>query len=414
VAAELICIVGAGLAGGRAADSLRERGYEGRLVLLGDEPNPPYERPPLSKAYLTGELPRNKLWLRSPEFYAEREIEWRPGTRAVSLELGRRRLRLSDGELLSFDRLLLATGASPRTTELAGAELPGVLAYRDLADADRLGAALRLRPRVLVLGGGFLGSELAAAARRLGCEVTVVEMAQSLLAPLGAEVSGFCAGLHRQAGVDLRLGETVSRFRGGAQLEAAVLGGGETLPCDLALICVGAQPNSELAQQAGLATDPGVVVDGRCQAAGGAIFAAGDVASWWSRRWQRQLRLEHYDNAHQQGVFVAGTLLGGSGEYDPVPYFWTEQYQAMVQQVGLVGLSGETVLRGDAESGKFSVFHLDGAGLSGCVAVNRFSDLAAARRLIATGAPVAAEVLRDPTVDLQEWSQRAVEAAGRS
>jgi 3-phenylpropionate/trans-cinnamate dioxygenase ferredoxin reductase subunit len=411
VAPELIGIVGAGPAGGRAAGSLRERGFEGRLVLLGDELEPPYERPPLSKAYLTGELPRRKLWLRGPEFYAEHGIEWRPGIRAASLEVGPGRLRLSDGEPLDFDRLLLATGSRPRRVELPGAGLPGVLTYRDVSDADQLRAALLLRPRVLVLGGGFLGSELAATARRLDCEVTVVETAGSLLAPLGAEASGFCAGLHRQAGVDLRLHETVCRFEGGARLEEAVLGGGETLPCDLALICVGAEPNSGLAQQAGLATDPGVVVDGRCQAAGTAVFAAGDVASWWSRRWHRRLRLEHHDNALQQGTFVAGALLGEAGDYDPIPYFWSEQYDAIVQQVGLLGPAGATVLRGDPRSGSFSVFHLEGARLGGCVAVNRFPDLSAARRLIASGAPVPADVLRDPTIDLRDWSRGAAEAA---
>ena len=406
------CIVGAGLAGGRAASALRERGFGGRLVLLGDEAEPPYERPPLSKAYLAGELARDKLWLRPAAAYRELAIEWRPQTTVSAVDLKARRLRLTEGSAITFDRLLLATGSRPRALEIPGSQLAGVSTYRTLADADALDRELGRDPRVLVVGGGFLGTELAAVARRRGCRVSLVELGEALLAPLGALAGAHCERLHRQAGVELHLGVTVRSFLGGARLEAAELSDGRSLPCDLALVCVGATPNSELAGEAGLAIDPGVVVDERGRSSDPAVHAAGDVASWWSPLEGRRIRVEHYDNAHQQGVFAAGAMLGDSAAYEPVPYFWTEQYESLVQEVGFCAGEGRAVLRGDPESRSFAVFHLGQGRLLGCVAVNRFPDLAAARRLIASRAPVTAELLGDAGLDLRAWSRAAAEAAG--
>lgn len=408
----IFCIVGAGMAGGRAAISLRERGFDGRVVLIGEESDAPYERPPLSKSYLTGDLPRGKLFLQAPDAYREQTIEWQPGVTVAALDLPQRRLRLADGVPLAFDRLLLATGSRPRTLEIPGASLAGVLSYRTLGDADSLRAELESGPQVVVVGGGFLGSELASAAQRQGCRVTILEAAEALLAPLGPLVSSYCTDLHRQLGVEVLLGESADCFLGSERVEQVQLRSGRSLPCDLALICIGAVPNSELAREAGLETEPGVVVGERCQTRTRGIFAAGDVASWWSPRWQRQLRVEHYDNAHQQGLFVAGAMLGETAPYDPIPYFWTEQYDAMIQQVGVPGGPGEVVVRGDPESGRFSVFYLAEGLLSSCVAVNRFPDLAAARRLIGARIGVTGELLRNPELDLRAWSQEAVESAG--
>ncbi|MGA9919731.1 MAG: FAD-dependent oxidoreductase [Candidatus Dormiibacterota bacterium] len=410
MAKPIFCIVGAGMAGGRAAKSLRDRGFDGRVILIGTETEPPYERPPLSKAYLNGELARSKLLLQSPATYSEQAIEWQPGTTASSLDLRQRTLQLVDGEPVAFDRLLLATGSRPRTLNVPGAELAGVLTYRTLADADRLREALDSGPQVVVIGGGFLGTELAVAAVRRGCRVTIVEVGNSILAPLGSLADGYCTDLHRQAGVELVLGETVARILGDQRVEGVLLRGGRSLPCDLALICIGARPNSELAQTAGLETDPGVVVGELSQTRHEGVFAAGDAASWWSPRWQRRLRVEHYDNAHQQGIFAAGAMLGESTPYDPIPYFWTEQYGTTVQQVGVTGGTDEAVLRGDPKEGKFTVFYMEAGWLSGCVAVDRFPDLAAARRLIGARVPVNAELLTDLALDLRQWSQEAVDA----
>jgi 3-phenylpropionate/trans-cinnamate dioxygenase ferredoxin reductase subunit len=411
MAKPIFCIVGAGMAGGRAAKSLRDRGFDGRVILIGTETEPPYERPPLSKSYLNGELARSKLLLQAAPAYSEEAIEWQPGTTASSVDLRRRKLQLVDSEPVAFDRLLLATGSRPRTLNVPGGELGAVVTYRTLADADRLREELDSGPQVVVIGGGFLGSELAVAAVRRGCRVTIVEVGKSILAPLGSLVSGYCTDLHRQAGVELILDDSVDRFLGDQRVERVLLTGGRSLPCDLALICIGAEPNSNLAQTAGLETDPGVVVGEQSQTRDASIFAAGDVASWWSRRWQRHLRVEHYDNAHQQGIFAAGAMLGESTTYDPVPYFWTEQYGATVQQVGVTGGAAEAVLRGDPKVGKFSVFYVEEGLLTGCVAVDRFPDLAAARRLIAARVAVKAELLGDRALDLRQWSQDAVEAA---
>ncbi|MGC2192014.1 MAG: FAD-dependent oxidoreductase [Candidatus Dormiibacterota bacterium] len=407
----IFCIVGAGLAGGRAAISLRQRGFDGRLVLLGQEPDSPYERPPLSKAYLNGELPRAKLFLQADDAYLDQSIEWHPETTVGAIDLRLRRVRLTGGESVEFDSLLLATGSRPRTLELPGVDLAGIRTYRTLADAESLQEELKLRPQVVVVGGGFLGTELASAARRQGCSVTIVEAADRLLAPLGEVVGDYCAELHRQAQVRLLCGEQVERFIGSERVEHVRLSSGRLLPCDLALICVGAVPNSELALKAGLTVDPGVVVWERCRTDHPEIFAAGDVASWWSPRSRRQIRVEHYDNAVQQGIFVAGSMLGDPAEYNPIPYFWTEQYGAMVQQVGVTGGAEEAVIRGDPGTGRFSVFYLEEGRLHGCVAVNRFPDLAAARRLITAGVGVSAERLRDLELDLRSWSQDALESA---
>lgn len=405
------CVVGAGLAGGRAAASLRDRGFDGRLLLIGNEAEAPYERPPLSKSYLTGELPRSKLFLGTPESYADLAIEWRSLSTVEAVAPGEHELGLAGGERIRFDRLLLATGSRPRTIAIPGAQLPGVVTYRTIADADWLRAQLEQLPRVVVVGGGFLGSELAVAARRRGCRVTVVEAGEVLLTPLGPMVSGFCADLHRQSGVELLFEESVASFQGGSQLEQILLRGGRILPCDLALVCVGAAPNSELAFQAGLKVDPGVVVDETCRSADDAIFAAGDVASWWSPRWQRRMRVEHYDNAHQQGLFVAGAMLDEPGVYDPLPYFWTEQYDTMVQQIGVFEDPDQTVVRGEPGSGRFSIFYVRQGSLSGCVAVNSFQDLSAARRLLGARVTVTAEILDDPSIDLRDWSRWAAAAA---
>jgi 3-phenylpropionate/trans-cinnamate dioxygenase ferredoxin reductase subunit len=237
----------------------------------------------------------------------------------------------------------------------------------------------------------------------------LVEAGQALLAPLGPVVGEYCADLHRQAGVELVFGETVARFDGGTLLEQVLLAGGRTLPCELALVCVGAEPNSELAGVAGLEVDFGVVVDEFCRSSDGSIFAAGDVASRWSPRWNRRLRLEHYDNAHLQGLHVGGAMLGDATIYDPVPYFWTEQYDAMVQMVGVFEPEDRAVLRGEPGSGRFSVFYLRQGSISACVAVNRFQDLSAARRLIESRIPVAEEMLSKASLDLRAWSIRAAE-----
>lgn len=404
-----ICIVGAGLAGGRCVAALRQEGYQGELCLIGEETAPPYERPPLSKAYLAGGLEQAKLELHPSQFYSQQGIDWRPRTKVVGLDLAGRRIRLDRGGELGYNLLLLSTGSRARPLRVPGGELAGISTYRDLEDADRLRRELAAGPRVLVVGGGFLGSELAAAARLAGCQVTLVETTERILQGFDEEVSRHCTELHREAGVELLLGQSVARFEGGERVETAQLAQGGSVPCDLVLVCIGAEPRIELARAAGLSVDSGLVTDGRLEAAPG-IFAGGDIASWPSRHWGVRLRLEHYDNAQQQGLFLARAMLGDTSQYDPLPYFWTEQYQTLVQHVGIASDGDERVLRGDPRSGRFSIFQLARGTVRSCSAVNRFPDLAAARRLIESGAQVSPEILADPDLDLRDWARQAAAA----
>ncbi|MHB8324840.1 MAG: NAD(P)/FAD-dependent oxidoreductase [Candidatus Dormibacteria bacterium] len=398
---EVHCIVGAGLAGGRAATTLRELGFDGRVVLIGDEGNPPYERPPLSKAYLLGQLARPRLLLRPEGYYSEHDIELRLDTRVVEVNPRQRLLRLQSGENLSYDRLLIATGSTARRLPLPGAGLAGVATLATVQDADHLRAHLQLRPRVVVVGAGFLGCELAASAKSLGCEVHVVELGGAPLPTMGTEMGRFVVELHRQHGVSFDFGQAPTEFRGDGRVEEVILDDGRRLACDLAMVCVGAAPNSQLAQTAGLEMAGGIAVDSRCRSSDPAVFAAGDVASFWHPGLRRRLRLEHWDNAHRQGTHAGQSMLGRPEEYSPLPYFWSEQYDAMIQQVGLLDQAQQVVVRGTPGEGSFSTLHLRDGVVVACVAVNRFPDLASARRLITAQARVEPRLLADPLTDLK-------------
>jgi 3-phenylpropionate/trans-cinnamate dioxygenase ferredoxin reductase subunit len=397
---ETICIVGTGLAGGSAAPALREAGFSGRVILVGAEGELPYDRPPLSKAYLTGKMPLEKLWLRPSAYYAEHGIELRTGV-ALALDPNGRRLEISDGGSISYERLLIATGSAARELAVPGARLDGVLTVRSLQDADRLRARLESRPRVLVVGAGFLGCELAAAARSLGCEVKIVEVGSAPMAAMGGQVSHFVAELHLSHGVPIECTASVVELRGQAKLEEVVLGDGRLVPCDVALVCVGAGPRLALTTGTGLVADGAIPVDTSCRSSDPNIFAAGDVAAMWHPKLGRRVRLEHWDNAVRQGRHAARAMMGDRSPYEAIPYFWSEQYDAMLQQVGLPETASELVLRGQPGEPRFSVFGLNGGLVVSCVAINQFRDLSAARRMIGSGQRVAASSLADPGVDLR-------------
>ncbi|HVA20841.1 MAG TPA: FAD-dependent oxidoreductase [Candidatus Micrarchaeia archaeon] len=396
-------IAGAGLAGGRAAETLRAQGYDGRLVLIGSEPDRPYERPPLSKAYLEGRLARERVFLRTAAWYREQAITLRLGTTVTGVDCRRRQVQLDRGRPIGYDRLLLAPGARPRRLLVPGAQLEGVVALRTLADAERLRAAFAGRPRVVIVGAGFIGCEVAAAARRQGCPVTLLEVGAAPLAPaLGPLAGAFVARLHRDHGVDLRTGESLVSLHGAERVEAVVTTSGRLLDADLVLIAVGAEPRTELAEAAGLACDGGIVVDECCRTSAADVFAAGDAARWWHPGLARRLRVEHYDNAQNQGVAAALSLLGRGAPYAPIPYVWSEQYDATLQWVGDAEGADRTVTRGDPASGVFSAFHLREGRVIACLAVNRFRDLAGARRLIAGGQAVGLAQLADPDTSLRD------------
>ncbi|MDI6858569.1 MAG: FAD-dependent oxidoreductase [Dehalococcoidia bacterium] len=396
-------IVGANLTGGTAAETLRSEGFDGRIVLVGAEPDPPYERPPLSKDYLRRESPREHVFLQGAQYYREHEIDLRLGERAVSLDPGERRVELESGELVRYDRLLIATGADLRRLYVPGIGLEGVRYLRTLRDADALGDELQKRPRVLVVGAGFIGSEVAASARVLGCEVTMIEIAPvPLVRALGEEMGSIYAAIHRDHGVDVRTGMGVAEFRGARRLEAAVTTTGDVISCDIAVIGVGVASAVGWLEDSGVALENGVLTDELGRTNLPDVYAAGDVANWWHPVWRERLRLEHYDNALNQGAAVARNMLGAAEAYAPVPYFWSDQYELSLQYVGFASRWDSVVFRGDPATRSFSAFYVVNGRLRAALSVNRITDQAPAERLIRAGVPIDEQRLSDEGIELEQ------------
>jgi 3-phenylpropionate/trans-cinnamate dioxygenase ferredoxin reductase subunit len=399
---ETYVIVGASLTGARAAEALRKEGFEGRIVLVGAEAEPPYERPPLSKEYLRGEVAREKVFVLKPEAYEERAIELRLGVAATRLDARERTVELADGERLPFEKLLLATGGRPRRLAAPGGDLEGVYYLRTIEDSDRLAQELRPGRRAVVIGAGFIGSEVAASARMKGLEVTVLEMAPvPLERVLGATMGEVLAALHRERGVDLVTGDAIERFEGSRRVERVVSSSGKAIDCDFAVVGVGIEPAVELAQEAGLAVDNGIVVDEYCETSVPGIYAAGDVANAYHPVLGRRLRVEHWNNAQKQGQAAAKNMLGKREPYEEIPWFWSDQYDVNLQLVGHAEEWDETATRGDVAGYSFTTFYLRHGKLQGALAVNKFKDIGPSRALIRQGAPVDAARLRDEGMELK-------------
>ncbi|HEY0632861.1 MAG TPA: FAD-dependent oxidoreductase [Thermoleophilaceae bacterium] len=398
-------IVGAALAGAKAAEALREEGFEGRVVLIGAEPELPYERPPLSKEYLRGEAPREKARVHEEGFYEQHGIELRTGTTVTALDTGASEVELADGERLRYDRLLLATGAEPRRLSLPGADLDGVHYLRDLADADAIGARLAQGSgRVVVIGAGWIGSEVAASARVKGLDVAVVEMADvPLERVLGREVGEIYAGVHRQHGVDMRLGATLEAFEGAGRIERVKLAGGAAIDCDFVVVGIGVVPRTELAERAGLEVGDGILVSKRLETSVAGVFAAGDVANAFHPFYGRKLRVEHWANALNQPATAARAMLGKAGaSYERLPYFFSDQYDVGMEYLGHASDWDEVVLRGDPSAPEFVAFWLkDGAVVAG-MNVNVWDVGDPIRALIESRQQVDVARLRDPDVPLEE------------
>ena len=382
---ERIAVVGASLAGLRAAESLRRLGYGGALVLVGAEKHLPYDRPPLSKELLQGRWEVDRIGLRRQP-YEELELDLRLGVRATALDLAARELVLGDGVREPFDALVLATGASPR--RLRGQpDLPGVHLLRTLDDALALRAALEARPRVLVVGAGFIGAEVAASCRARGLQVTLVEpLPVPLARGLGEAMGRVCAELHRDQGVDLRCGVGVSGFQGHQRIERVTLSDGSSVEADLVVVGIGAAPETGWLEGSGLRLDDGVVCDGFCAAAPG-VFAAGDVARWHNPLFGEEMRVEHWSNAAEQGSYVAERLAGtdlGAQPFAPVPFFWSDQYGVKIQFAGRMRPDDEVrLVAGSLAERKFTALYGRAGRLSGVLAWSRPRDLAKYRRLIA-------------------------------
>jgi 3-phenylpropionate/trans-cinnamate dioxygenase ferredoxin reductase subunit len=399
-----VVIVGAGHAGGSAAAFLRQYGHEGRIVLIGDEPLLPYQRPPLSKAWLKGEADADSLALKPADWYGENNVFLRLSGVAERINRSAKTVTLASGEAISYDFLILATGARARQLPIPGADLAGVLALRTAADAELLKHALGLGKRLAVIGGGYVGLEAAASARALGAEVVVVERESRVLARVACEtLSTFFQDYHRARGVAFELNAGVEAFEGADNhIRGVRLSDGRLLPCDVALVGVGAIPNDELAKDAGLATANGVVVGLDARTDDPAIFAIGDVAHRPLPLYERQFRLESVPNALEQAKQAASAILGRPGPAPEVPWFWSDQYDLKLQIAGLPFEADRQVVRGDVAAAKFAVFHLKGDLLQAVEAVNAPPEFMAGKQLIAKRTPVNAEKLADTSVSMKE------------
>ena len=386
--ADTLVIVGGGLAAAKAAETLREEGFEGRLVIVAEEDRLPYERPPLSKSYMAGESPFSDAVVHDEAFYGERDVELLRDTSAVELDAGARRVTLSDGGRLEYDRLLIATGAVPRRPPIEGAGGERVLTLRSVADADAIKAAVAGGGRLVIVGAGWIGCEVAASMRGLGASVTVVEQAGAPLeAVLGPQLGAFFGELHRSHGVELLTGAGVERITDGGR--GVALAGGRVVEADAVLLAVGVAPATALAESAGLAVDNGIVVDELLRTSVEDVFAAGDVASTQHARYGRRIRVEHWDNAIGQGQAAARSMLGKGEPYAKLPYFFTDQYDLGMEYVGLHGRSDELTIRGSLEERNFRAYWTAGDGhVTAAMHVNDWDAIDPMRELVETGGAV--------------------------
>jgi len=394
-----VAVVGAGLAGAKAVEVLRAEGYGGRIVLFGDEPHRPYERPPLSKGYLQGNDERDTVFVHPENWYGEHDVDLRLGTEVTGLDRHAHELMTAGGQPVHYDRLMLATGASPRHLRLPHADLPGVHYLRNLDASDALRAAFRPGANVVVIGAGWIGLETAAAARTAGATVTVLESAElPLLRVLGPQMAQVFAGLHRENGVDLRLGVEVAGLRAdGSTVTGVELGDGAVVDADAVVVGIGVAPNVDLARSAGLDVDNGVLVDASLRTSDPHVFAAGDIANAEHPVLRRRIRVEHWANALHQPEVAAQSILGKDAVYDRLPYFFTDQYDLGMEYVGYATADDDVVVRGDLESREFvALWVRDGRVVAG-MNVNVWDVTDRIRDLILAGEPADAFELPAPS-----------------
>jgi 3-phenylpropionate/trans-cinnamate dioxygenase ferredoxin reductase subunit len=399
-----VVIIGAGHAGGTLAALLRQYGHTGQITMIGDEPHAPYQRPPLSKAWLKGEADADSLALKPLEFYAEANIDFRPNLRAVKLERSARKVILSDGSQVDYDFLVLATGARAIVLPIPGADLQGVMFLRTANDAEALKAQVGPGKRLAVVGGGYIGLEVAASGRALGADVVVLERETRLLARVATEVlSEFFRSYHEKHGVTFELGASVTGFEGAnGHITGVTLADGRVLPCDAAVVGVGAHPNDELASASGLETARGVVVDLEARTSDPHVFAIGDVAHRPMPIYGRMFRMESVPNALEQAKQAACAITGRPAPAGEVPWQWSDQYDLKLQIAGYAFDVDEIVVRGDPASGKFAVFHLKGDQLQSVEAINAPPEFMAGRQFIGNRKRLDKAKLADPSVSMKE------------
>ena len=401
---ETFVIVGAGLAGAKAAETLREEGFDGRLVLIGDEPERPYERPPLSKDYLRGETP-DAPYVHDASFYPDNAIELLTSTRVTGIDPGLRELLLEGDRRLGYDRLLVATGSVPRRLEVPGADLEGIHYLRTLGDSARIAERIEGGQRLVVVGSGWIGAEIAASARQKGCDVTMIEMASlPLERVLGPEVGQIYLDLHRDHGVEFVPETTVERFEGEGLVERVITRDGASIETGFVVVGIGVAPRTGLVETAGLKVNNGVLVDERLATSAPGVFAAGDVANAWHPFYGHRLRVEHWANALNQGPVAARTMLGEEVSYDEIPYFFSDQYDAGMEYSGYATDWDEVVFRGDIDARELIAFWVKDERVIAGLNMNVWDVSDPIRELIRSRRAVSSRDLADVDVPLSQLS----------
>jgi 3-phenylpropionate/trans-cinnamate dioxygenase ferredoxin reductase subunit len=411
-ATDTFVIAGAGLAGAKAAETLREEGFDGRIALIGAEHERPYERPPLSKDYLRGEAERETIYVHSEGFYKDQGIELRTGLSAVELDVKQRELVLDDGEWLRYDRLLLATGAEPRRLDIPGGELAGVHYLRSVTDCDTLRERLDCAGSVVVVGAGWIGCEVAACARSRGLDVTVLDpQAVPLERVLGRELGAVYREIHHDHGVRMRLGTHVEAFEGTNVVERVRTSEGDAIDCDFVVVGVGVRPRVELAERAGIAVQDGILVDELLETSVAGVYAAGDVASAQHPLYRERIRVEHWANALEQGPAAARNMLGRADPFARLPYFFSDQYDVGMEYTGYAPTWDRVVFRGDPASREFIAFWLTADRVVAGMSVNTWNMMDQIQRLIAGRVAVDDLRLANPDVPLDALAPAEQEAS---
>jgi 3-phenylpropionate/trans-cinnamate dioxygenase ferredoxin reductase subunit len=401
--AKHVIIIGAGQAGAQTAISLRQLGFDGRITLLGDERFPPYQRPPLSKKLMTGEMDVERTFIRSAGYYAKSKVDLRLGMRALAIDRAQRTVMCEGGTALDYDWCVICTGTRARRLDLPGSDLPGVFYLRTLEDSERIKAAVSEGARAVIIGGGYIGLEIAASLSKWQCQVTVLEALERVLNRVVAlPVSDFFAAEHARHGVEIVTGAAVAALEGDGKVERVQCANGRVFPADVVVIGVGAVPNDELARAAGLEVENGIVVDDLGRTSDPSIFAAGDVTHHPNALFGLRLRLESVHNAMAQGKAVAGAIVDKPQPYADVPWFWADQYDLKLQIAGVSGPEVEYLMRGDPAGRAFSCLHLRDGRMVAIDAVNRGADFLAAKNLIRDRAPIDRLLAADLDVKLAD------------
>ncbi len=397
-------VVGGGHAAGQAVASLRQDGFDGEIVVIGDEPHIPYQRPPLSKQYLSGEHTIDRVYLRAAAFYDERKITLHLGTRATRVDPKAHSVALSSGVTIQYDKLLLATGSRARRLNIPGSDLAGINYLRTVADVDAIRAGFGAGKKITIAGGGYIGLEVASVAAAAGLDVTVLEMEERILKRVTTPaMSAFYHGLHSGRGVTIRTSTKVSGFEGsGGHVEAVLTESGERIPADLVIVGVGIIPNTEIASVAGIACDNGILVDDHCRTSDPDVYAAGDCTNHPNSLLGRRLRLESVPNAMEQARVATANMNGGDATYASIPWFWSDQYELKLQMVGFSSDGDTAVVRGDPATNQFATFYLKNGVLVAVDAVNSPREFMACRQMVDKRAKPDPAKLADPKVPLKE------------